>query len=291
MSYINSVGFDLQKNNTSFNYPDDNYLVSSNSHYQISEHKFTNGRIDKNIHPPYTKEPNWDFNFRRGPLETTYDKMAKAHFDEENRRAYEDARLAKINIENLSSVNLMANKNILDAIDKKLNNTITQDKIPQAPVYLSKNDNQPSSFTKQIMDGKDNLKPMLKFGELSPRSGSVKSKELFNNKGPSSQDFNKSELEQMNYQQMPRTPDFTTLMTPGPSSKGKDKMPITPPYSQPPQQTSVKDSRDSRQKIEQNKKLMDIIKQGEDSINEGEKRLKELYKQQKIKKGQKASKK
>ena len=278
MSYINSVGFDLQKNNTSFNYPDDNYLVSSNSHYQISEHRFTDGKVDYNIHPPYTKEPNWDFNFKRGKLETSFDKMAKAHFDEENRRAYEDARLAKINIENLSNVNLMANKNIIDAIDKKLNNKITQDKIPQAPVYLSKN--EPSSFTKQIMDSKENLKPMLKFGELSPRSGSLNSKNLFNNKsGPSRNDFIQSQAEQVSEQIAPRTP----LMTPGPSSssKGKGKMPITPPQNDPPQLSSVKDLRDTQRKIEQNKKLMDILQQGEDTRSAIEKKLIETYKKKK----------
>ena len=98
MSKKGAIGRDFIQAKNSFNYPRDNYLIQgSGSYYQLSEKEFIKARKQDDGAPTEINDPNSDYTWAKNKPETTYDKMAKAHFKEEDRRKYEEERNKNIN--------------------------------------------------------------------------------------------------------------------------------------------------------------------------------------------------
>jgi hypothetical protein len=94
-----AVGRDFLQAKNSFNYPRDNYIIQgSGSYYQLSEKEFIKARKQDDGAPTEIKDPNNDYQWAKWKPETTYDKMAKAHFKEMDRRKYEEERNKNINL-------------------------------------------------------------------------------------------------------------------------------------------------------------------------------------------------
>lgn len=94
-----AIGKDFLQAKNSFNYPRDNYLIQgSGSYYQLSERNFIKARKGDDGAPTEIRDPNTTYEWAKNKPETTYDKMAKAHFKEQDRRKYEEERNKNINM-------------------------------------------------------------------------------------------------------------------------------------------------------------------------------------------------
>lgn len=99
MSKKAGIGRDFIQAKNSFNYPRDNYLIQgSGSYNQLSERQFIKARKQDDGAPTVIKDPNNDYQWAKWKPETTFDKMAKAHFKEMDRRKYEEERNKNMNL-------------------------------------------------------------------------------------------------------------------------------------------------------------------------------------------------
>jgi hypothetical protein len=99
-----AIGKDFLQTKNSFNYPKDNYIIQgSGSYYQLSEREFFKARKDDDGAPTEIRDPNTTYEWAKQKPETTFDKMAKAHFKEQDRRKYEEERNKNINMRGTAS--------------------------------------------------------------------------------------------------------------------------------------------------------------------------------------------